>query len=93
MATGITFFAVGVVFTITMPDNIALGITFLGLGVVFFSLAGSGANAAGSEAAPAVPVEQAEPEALAEPAVPAADAAPPSETAPSSTDESEAPPR
>lgn len=41
MASGITFFAVGVVFTLTMPDNIALGITFLSLGVVFFSLAGS----------------------------------------------------
>jgi len=41
MASGITFFAVGVVFTIVTPDSIALGITFLGLGVVFFSLAGS----------------------------------------------------
>ncbi|MDX2025808.1 hypothetical protein [Microcella sp.] len=41
MATGITFFSVGVVFTVVMPDNIALGITFLGLGVVFFSLAGT----------------------------------------------------
>lgn len=41
MASGITLFAVGVVFSLTMPDNIALGITFLGLGVVFFSLAGS----------------------------------------------------
>lgn len=41
MATGITFFVVGVVFTIVMPDNIALGITFLGVGVVFYSLAGS----------------------------------------------------
>ena len=41
MAVGITFFAVGVVFTIVMPDNIALGITFLGVGVVFFSLAGT----------------------------------------------------
>lgn len=40
-ATGITFFAVGVAFTIVMPDNIALGITFLGVGVVFFSLAGT----------------------------------------------------
>lgn len=39
-ATGITFFMVGVVFSLTMPDNIALGITFLALGVVFFSLAG-----------------------------------------------------
>lgn len=37
-ASGITFFMVGVVFTLTMPDNIALGITFLALGVVFFSL-------------------------------------------------------
>ncbi len=45
MATGITFFAVGVVFTIVMPDNIALGITFLGVGVVFYSLAGSFAGA------------------------------------------------
>jgi uncharacterized RDD family membrane protein YckC len=41
MASGFTFFAVGVLFSLTMPDNIALGITFLGLGVVFFSLAGS----------------------------------------------------
>lgn len=41
MAVGITFFVVGVVFTIVMPDNIALGITFLGVGVVFFSLAGT----------------------------------------------------
>jgi hypothetical protein len=41
MALGITFFAVGVVFTIVMPDNIALGITFLGVGVVFYSLAGT----------------------------------------------------
>lgn len=40
-ATGITFFMVGVVFTLTMPDNIALGITFLALGVVFFTLAGT----------------------------------------------------
>lgn len=40
-STGITFFMVGVVFTVTMPDNIALGITFLAVGVVFFSLAGS----------------------------------------------------
>lgn len=37
-ASGLTFFLVGVVFTLTMPDNIALGITFLALGVVFFSL-------------------------------------------------------
>ncbi|MFN4001506.1 hypothetical protein [Microcella sp.] len=51
MASGITFFSVGVVFTVTMPDNIALGITFLGLGVVFFSLAGSG-RAPGDGAAP-----------------------------------------
>ncbi|MDX2026534.1 hypothetical protein [Microcella sp.] len=41
MAVGITFFSVGVTFSVVMPDNIALGITFLGLGVVFFSLAGS----------------------------------------------------
>lgn len=41
MAVGITFFSVGVTFTVVMPDNIALGITFLGLGVVFFSLAGT----------------------------------------------------
>jgi hypothetical protein len=41
MAVGITFFAVGVVFTIVMPDNIALGITFLAVGVVFYSLAGT----------------------------------------------------
>lgn len=40
-STGITFFMIGVVFTLTMPDNIALGITFLGLGVVFFTLAGT----------------------------------------------------
>lgn len=40
-ASGITFFMVGVVFTLTMPDNIALGITFLALGVVFFTLAGT----------------------------------------------------
>ena len=40
-ASGITFFLVGVVFTLTMPDNIALGITFLAVGVVFFSLAGT----------------------------------------------------
>lgn len=40
-ASGITFFLVGVVFTLTMPDNIALGITFLAIGVVFFTLAGS----------------------------------------------------
>jgi hypothetical protein len=38
VASGLTFFLVGVVFTLTMPDNVALGITFLGLGVVFFSL-------------------------------------------------------
>jgi hypothetical protein len=38
VASGITFFMVGVVFTLTMPDNFALGITFLSLGVVFFSL-------------------------------------------------------
>jgi len=81
MASGITFFAVGVVFSLTMPDNIALGITFLGLGVVFFSLAGTGAAGTASAAAP---VEHGEP---------AADVAPPSESAPSSTDESEAPPR
>ncbi len=37
-ASGFTFFLVGVVFTLTMPDNFALGITFLALGVVFFSL-------------------------------------------------------
>lgn len=57
MSTGITFFSVGVVFTLTMPDNIALGITFLGLGVVFFSLAGSrrapGNGAASPPASPA----------------------------------------
>lgn len=41
MILGITFFAVGVTFTIVMPDNIALGVTFLGVGVVFYSLAGS----------------------------------------------------
>ena len=41
ISSGITFFTVGVVFTLTMPGNIALGITFLGLGVVFFSLAGT----------------------------------------------------
>jgi len=36
--SGIAFFTVGVVFTLTMPDNVALGIAFLALGVVFFSL-------------------------------------------------------
>lgn len=40
-STGITFFMIGVVFTLTMPDNIALGISFLALGVVFFTLAGT----------------------------------------------------
>ena len=38
VASGITFFMVGVVFSLTMPENFALGITFLALGVVFFSL-------------------------------------------------------
>ena len=37
-ASGLTFFIVGVAFTLTMPDNFAIGITFLALGVVFFSL-------------------------------------------------------
>ena len=41
MASGITFFMVGVLFTFVMPDNFAIGITLLGLGVVFFSLAGT----------------------------------------------------
>ncbi|MBA4247267.1 MAG: hypothetical protein C0444_03105 [Microbacterium sp.] len=57
MATGITFFAVGVVFTIVMPDNIALGITFLGVGVVFYSLAGT--VGAKPEATPAIDAEPA----------------------------------
>lgn len=65
MASGITFFSVGVVFTLTMPDNIALGITFLGLGVVFFSLAGSGRapgdGPGSSPAAPSSPASPAEP--------------------------------
>ncbi|MDO9590949.1 MAG: hypothetical protein Q7J04_07395 [Microcella sp.] len=38
IASGLTFFLVGVIFTLTMPDSFAIGITFLGLGVVFFSL-------------------------------------------------------
>lgn len=41
MAGGITVFAIGVVFTLTMPDNVALDITALGLGVVLFSVAGA----------------------------------------------------
>lgn len=62
MASGITFFSVGVVFTVTMPDNIALGITFLGLGVVFFSLAGAGrAPGDGAGAPPAGPSDSSEP--------------------------------
>lgn len=48
MASGLAFFAVGVAFSITMPDNIAMGITFLALGVVFFSLAGAGRRTRGS---------------------------------------------
>lgn len=40
MSLGLTFFIVGVVFSLTMPDNIALGITFLALGVVFFTMSG-----------------------------------------------------
>ncbi|UYN84482.1 MAG: hypothetical protein KIT89_04630 [Microcella sp.] len=40
MSLGLTFFIVGVVFSLTMPDNIALGITFLALGVVFFTISG-----------------------------------------------------
>jgi hypothetical protein len=41
MATGVSIFGTGLIFTIAMPDNFVLGITFLGVGVVFFSLAGS----------------------------------------------------
>lgn len=62
MASGITFFSVGVVFTVTMPDNIALGITFLGLGVVFFSLAGSGRAPGDGAGAPPNPPAPPSPE-------------------------------
>lgn len=36
LAIGITFFGIGVVFTLVIPDNIALGITFLLVGFVLF---------------------------------------------------------
>lgn len=54
MGSGIAFFTVGVVFTLTMPDNVALGIAFLALGVVFFSLSstpggGRGGGGEGSD--------------------------------------------
>jgi uncharacterized membrane protein len=41
MAIGVTLFAAGVVFTLTMPDNFVVGIILLGLGVLFFSFSGS----------------------------------------------------
>jgi len=41
MASGVSFFAFGVMFTIAMPDNFVMGISLLALGAVFFSLAGT----------------------------------------------------
>jgi len=41
MASGVSLFGAGVVFTIAMPDNFVLGIGLLAVGAVFFSLAGS----------------------------------------------------
>lgn len=70
MASGITFFSVGVVFTLTMPDNIALGITFLGLGVVFFSLAGSQRAPGDGPGAPPADPAAADPAAAAPPPAP-----------------------
>ncbi len=55
-ATGIMLFAVGVLFTLTMPDNIALGIVFLSVGVVFYALSGT-QRAPGDGPAPQPPRE------------------------------------
>lgn len=40
MVSGLAFFIVGVILTLTDPDNVVFGVTFLALGVVFYSLSG-----------------------------------------------------